>query len=549
MAMKKRKPLARRGGRESQSGGLRQEERATIWEGLLNAWYSMLNSVDYLQSLTPYQVSLLSTEKIQSLGRKVRFLSVDGIRLWKNQQLECLGVEQLQALDAETTVVIAAHCSPELIERWIAKADDSAILQQLSFIMDGIKGQPSKMRALGDGLNMKEDITLGARILGRLTEILDNGLFRMVIVQLSDERLSDMILSDISEDLEGVPEFRRRVEEELRNFAREKARYEHRLNLFRRSIHDLSAFERRMVSASHRSIRKNVYSELQEWLAELPFSGLRQLLVSGEKIFLLPTLSAQNEVLKNLIDELKSAINNECDLFEAQHLLQWMPLTQLQDEWLRAKKRYSAVKKLLHKHAQELEKAEEKFRAKVSQKESREHLSRATLQEVDKHINKVRKLMQTIESASEKLLDIIEYVHLIKAGVEHRFDQERLAEENDEGEYVGDLPISLYKKLIALSLGTPDQETAQRAVIDFICQHEPLQRFKKHCKLYADVLSTGLQMQQLLDQLRALQTSGASFEGRGDLKIFIRCKKEVEAWEFLKSQALEFSDDIDVGSS
>ena len=515
-----------------------ESKKGPVWNVLLSTWYSMLNSVDYLRKLSPYQVAVLPADKIQSIGKKVIHLSVDGIRLWSEEQLDSLSSEQLGVFDNKRAQIIAAHASAKTIRRWLLEGASSSVDRQLPAIINGIGRVDASLRSVGLALNKRRSKKVAARLLNRLLEHLDDEALRLVVAELSNKTLEQLIQVDIKSDLSGDPQFRQRMEKEFTDFIKSRTEYAQRISLYQGCKKELDSFQRRLLSAKDRTIREKIYSELQERLAELPFAGLTQLLLPWGRIFRLSSRRAQNEVLRELFDELKSALDSDQELFEDQYGMYWLSYEEISGQWATLKKQVSRHKKQLKAIMEELEATEQLLRPIAGKLSSGEY-DRDLLETVDGYVQKFALSLMQFDELADEFADVADRAQTVCSGISHLLEKERFAEEMGE-EYVGAMPIRLFERLMGLSLYDPRGGFSKKALIQFFSKQKSLKRFQKSFELYADVFSTTLQIDQLFEQLESLKLQDELLPKYEELEIILRCRKKVEAWDFFKAQTAPF---------
>jgi len=542
---------------EQDAGGQRagQRPKASLWYGLLKSWHSMLGSIDYVRSLSSYQVAALRPPKILELDAKICYLDIEGMRVWDDQQVNCLESRQLTALTVEQAEVIAGRCSPLTLKRWVMEGRVSALIEQLPGILDGVGGDEVKVQSMGQGIENRVNAVEAGRILLFLTEVIDDSGFRLLIGRVSIERLQEIVLSDVGGALEADDIFNRRLDEELKAFARRKMQYEHEEGSFNNLLAEVKRFRQRILLCHHLTVRQQIYAEFEEWILELPLTGLSRFLIPMRQLFALSRRD-QDHTLDRVLTAITNSIEGHRQRYLDENQSEWMTFGDLKKTLTALKRRLTNFEKKLHaseKHIDSAEKQLQPFAERLPEMKDDPTIVSA----VDERITVLREAVKELEPLAEEIKKLAASGEKLKKGVENQLDFLRLSEDDsdagaddddDTSQYVGALPIILFKRIVnvvtsAVTRSDADYDSLwEKANVvcchPAICAANPQMRhFQGHCQLYIEVCRYCHRVDILFQRFESLRTTPKEIAQK-HRDLFLRCLHKVVAWESIKAQAL-----------
>lgn len=522
----------------------------SIWNSLLHSIGAMLGSRDYLSSLTAKQIAALEVHRIAPIGEKIIELDPEGIELWSEAHISALTSTQLSVLPAAHAEACAGRAPLDVIERWITDTGPASLSRQIPAILNAVAARPEALAAIGNALSAKKTPAAATEVVLTILQIASDDTLAEIFSHVSPKAFKAMVASEVRDGLQKHDPFKDRLDADTARFVKARMGYQHETSLFRDTLEELDKYERRLELSQSKTVRERIYSEFQEWLHELPISGLARMTVSSGKVFR-QSKGDQNATFRNVFSAIRNSIQQLRQDLEANSQLCWADLDALASECEHIKQLFDAVDADVEDGYADVEALSEKLQplAKLLQDAN---YSTATLETVDALLVEAQTILDHLGDVNTDLAMGIDQVRLLFRGVTNAIESTRLSEEHDAGSaYIGALPSIGFARLAILQPKSKADKQALQKNIAAITDHPELQHLKPAYDLFIDLAALLEQMQETCSRLGALEAPLKITDRRSsraaDIEIdqpadpLLRCRYKIKAWQSLRDQVVKMT--------
>lgn len=510
----------------------------SIWNSLLHSIGAMLGSREYLSSLSAKQVATLDAQRIASLGDKIVELDPHGMEAWTEAHFSELTSAQLSALPAAHAEACAAGVPLSVLKRWVTETGPASLSRQIPALLSAASTRSDAFTVIGEALCERNDPAAATEIVLKILRIADDDTLRAIFTHVTPKAFKAMVDSDVREVLAKHDPFKDRLDADTARFVKNRMGYQHEESLFRETLEELEKYKRRLQLSQSKTVRERIYSEFQEWLHELPISGLARMTISSGKVFRL-SKGEQNGVFRNVLSSIRHAVQQLRQDLQANSQLCWAPLETLAKECKHVQQLFDAVEIDVDEGYAGVEALSKRLQPFARQLQDAQYSTR-TLETVDELLVEAQDILDHLDDVKKDLQMGIDQVKLLFVGITNTIESMRLSEEHDSGSaYIGALPSIGFTRLAALRSENKSDKQALKKNIDVIIEHGELQHLGPAYALFLELAAILEQMQATFLRLDALDAPLDQAERGAD--PLLRCRYKIQAWRSLRDQVVRMT--------